>query len=117
MSLIVRDGECTLVVVMSCVILRASEPSEDAVVHASLHQVHGHLPQPGRCFVFLNRTLLCHARSCTLRPQLRSKVGVMFGSPDVTSGGNALKFYASGLPADMHSLVLVHPQRVQSLPM
>lgn len=27
--------------------------------------------------------------------QLRSKIGVMFGSPEVTSGGNALKFYAS----------------------
>ena len=27
--------------------------------------------------------------------QLRSKVGVMYGSPEVTSGGNALKFYAS----------------------
>lgn len=27
--------------------------------------------------------------------QIRSKVGVTFGSPEVTSGGNALKFYAS----------------------
>jgi recombination protein RecA len=27
--------------------------------------------------------------------QLRSKIGVMYGSPEVTSGGNALKFYAS----------------------
>ena len=27
--------------------------------------------------------------------QLRSKIGVMFGSPETTSGGNALKFYAS----------------------
>ena len=27
--------------------------------------------------------------------QLRDKVGVMFGSPEVTSGGNALKYYAS----------------------
>jgi recombination protein RecA len=27
--------------------------------------------------------------------QLRSKVGVLYGSPEVTSGGNALKFYAS----------------------
>ena len=27
--------------------------------------------------------------------QIRSKVGVLFGSPDVTAGGNALKFYAS----------------------
>lgn len=27
--------------------------------------------------------------------QLRSKIGVIFGSPEVTSGGNALKYYAS----------------------
>lgn len=27
--------------------------------------------------------------------QLREKIGVMFGSPEITSGGNALKFYAS----------------------
>jgi recombination protein RecA len=27
--------------------------------------------------------------------QLRSKIGVIYGSPEVTSGGNALKFYAS----------------------
>jgi len=27
--------------------------------------------------------------------QIRYKIGVMFGSPETTSGGNALKFYAS----------------------
>jgi recombination protein RecA len=27
--------------------------------------------------------------------QLREKIGVMFGNPETTSGGNALKFYAS----------------------
>ena len=27
--------------------------------------------------------------------QLREKIGVMFGSPEVTTGGKALKFYAS----------------------
>jgi recombination protein RecA len=27
--------------------------------------------------------------------QLRSKIGVMFGSPETTTGGNALKFYSS----------------------
>lgn len=27
--------------------------------------------------------------------QLRSKIGVLFGNPEVTAGGNALKFYAS----------------------
>ncbi len=28
--------------------------------------------------------------------QIRMKIGVMFGSPETTTGGNALKFYASG---------------------
>jgi recombination protein RecA len=28
--------------------------------------------------------------------QIRMKIGVMFGSPETTSGGNSLKFYASG---------------------
>jgi recombination protein RecA len=32
---------------------------------------------------------------CLLTNQIREKVGVMFGSPEVTSGGRALKFYAS----------------------
>ena len=27
--------------------------------------------------------------------QLREKIGVMFGNPETTTGGNALKFYAS----------------------
>ena len=27
--------------------------------------------------------------------QIRMKIGIMFGSPETTSGGNALKFYAS----------------------
>src|SRR6202023_3337028 len=33
--------------------------------------------------------------SVILINQLRMKIGVMFGSPETTSGGNALKFYAS----------------------
>mmetsp|Transcript_25392 Transcript_25392/g.62494 ORF Transcript_25392/g.62494 Transcript_25392/m.62494 type:complete len:438 (+) Transcript_25392:89-1402(+) len=39
--------------------------------------------------------------------QLRSKVGVIYGSPEVTSGGNALKFYAS---------VRLDPRRKEILP-
>jgi recombination protein RecA len=39
----------------------------------------------------LNRTRTI----CVFTNQLREKVGVMFGSPEVTPGGRALKFYAS----------------------
>lgn len=40
---------------------------------------------------------LCRATNCTVVfiNQLRMKIGVTFGNPEVTSGGNALKFYAS----------------------
>jgi recombination protein RecA len=39
----------------------------------------------------------CHKQNCTVLfiNQLRMKIGVMFGSPETTTGGNALKFYAS----------------------
>ena len=33
--------------------------------------------------------------TCILINQLREKIGVMFGNPETTTGGNALKFYAS----------------------
>ncbi|HJS80711.1 MAG TPA: DNA recombination/repair protein RecA, partial [Vitreimonas sp.] len=33
--------------------------------------------------------------TCVFTNQLREKVGVMFGNPETTTGGNALKFYAS----------------------
>ena len=33
--------------------------------------------------------------TCIFINQLRDKIGVMFGNPETTTGGNALKFYAS----------------------
>ena len=39
----------------------------------------------------ISRTGCC----CILINQLREKIGVMFGNPETTTGGNALKFYAS----------------------
>jgi recombination protein RecA len=39
----------------------------------------------------INRTNTC----CIFINQLREKIGVMFGNPETTTGGNALKFYAS----------------------
>src|SRR5699024_8992066 len=33
--------------------------------------------------------------SCIFINQLREKIGVMFGNPETTTGGNALKFYSS----------------------
>jgi recombination protein RecA len=39
----------------------------------------------------INKTNTC----CIFINQLRDKIGVMFGNPETTTGGNALKFYAS----------------------
>ncbi len=39
----------------------------------------------------INRTGCC----CIFINQLREKIGVMFGNPETTTGGNALKYYAS----------------------
>ncbi|MBP7508460.1 MAG: recombinase RecA [Prolixibacteraceae bacterium] len=39
----------------------------------------------------INKTRTC----CIFINQLREKIGVMFGNPETTTGGNALKFYAS----------------------
>ncbi len=39
----------------------------------------------------INKTNCC----CVFINQLREKIGVMFGNPETTTGGNALKFYAS----------------------
>jgi len=39
----------------------------------------------------INKTNTC----CIFINQLRDKIGILFGSPETTTGGNALKFYAS----------------------
>ncbi len=47
----------------------------------ALRKITGAISRSKTCVIFTN--------------QLRSKIGVMFGSPETTTGGNALKFYAS----------------------
>lgn len=47
----------------------------------ALRKITGNLKQTNTTVVFIN--------------QLRMKIGVMFGNPETTTGGNALKFYAS----------------------
>ena len=47
----------------------------------ALRKLTGTLSKTGCCCIFIN--------------QLREKIGVMFGNPETTTGGNALKFYAS----------------------
>ncbi len=47
----------------------------------ALRKLTGNLAKSHTCIMFIN--------------QIRMKIGVMFGSPETTTGGNALKFYAS----------------------
>lgn len=47
----------------------------------ALRKLTGSINKAGTCCIFIN--------------QLRDKIGVMFGNPETTTGGNALKFYAS----------------------
>jgi recombination protein RecA len=47
----------------------------------ALRKLTATISRTGCCCVFIN--------------QLREKIGVMFGNPETTNGGNALKFYAS----------------------
>ena len=43
----------------------------------------------------LTATISKTGTTCIFINQLREKIGVMFGNPETTTGGNALKFYAS----------------------
>ena len=47
----------------------------------ALRKITGNVQRSGTLVIFIN--------------QIRHKIGVMFGSPETTAGGNALKFYAS----------------------
>ena len=47
----------------------------------ALRKLTASISRTGCCCIFIN--------------QLREKIGVMFGNPETTTGGNALKFYAS----------------------
>lgn len=47
----------------------------------AMRKLTGVVAKTGTCLIFIN--------------QIRDKIGVLFGSPEVTTGGKALKFYAS----------------------
>ena len=89
---LIRSGTMSVVVIDSVAALvpRAEVEGEMGDTHVglqarlmsqALRKLSGYIQQTGTLVIFTN--------------QLRSKIGVMFGSPETTSGGNALKFYAS----------------------
>jgi recombination protein RecA len=89
---LVRSGAIDVLVVDSVAALvpRAELEGEMGDAHVGLHarlmsqalrKLTGSVSRSNTMLIFLN--------------QIRLKIGVMFGNPETTTGGNALKFYAS----------------------
>ena len=89
---LVRSGAVDIVVIDSVAALvpRAELEGEMGDTHVGLHarlmsqalrKLTGSVAKSHTMLIFLN--------------QIRLKIGVMFGNPETTTGGNALKFYAS----------------------
>ena len=91
-DMLVRSGAVDIVVVESVAALtpKAEIEGEMGDSHMGLHarlmsqalrKLTANIKRSNTLVVFIN--------------QIRMKIGVMFGSPETTTGGNALKFYAS----------------------
>ena len=91
-DMLVRSGSVDLIVVDSVAALTPKseiegEMGESSVgVHArlmsqALRKLAGNISKTNTLVVFIN--------------QLRMKIGIAYGNPEVTTGGNALKFYSS----------------------
>ena len=89
---LVRSGGVDMVVVDSVAALvpKAEIEGDMGDSHVGLHarlmsqalrKLTGHIKKTNTLVIFIN--------------QLRMKIGVMFGNPETTTGGNALKFYSS----------------------
>jgi recombination protein RecA len=91
-DMLVRSGAVDLVVIDSVAALTPKAEIEGEMgemqvgLHArlmsqALRKLTGNIKRSNTIVIFIN--------------QIRMKIGVMFGSPETTTGGNALKFYAS----------------------
>lgn len=91
-DMLIRSGALDIIVIDSVAALvpRAEIEGEMGDSHVglqarlmsqALRKITGALSNSGTTAIFIN--------------QLREKIGVMFGSPETTTGGKALKFYAS----------------------
>ena len=91
-DMLVRSGALDIVVIDSVAALvpKAEIQGEMGDAHVglqarlmsqALRKITGSINRSNTCVIFIN--------------QLREKVGVMYGSPEVTTGGRALKFYSS----------------------
>ncbi len=83
---LIRSGELDILVIDSVAALvpKAELDGEMGDSHMGLHAMRkltGVVSKSKTCVIFIN--------------QIRHKIGIMFGSPETTTGGNALKFYSS----------------------
>ena len=89
---LIRSGAVDIIVIDSVAALTPKSEIEGEMgdskmgLHArlmsqALRKLTGNISKTKTCVIFIN--------------QLREKIGVMFGNPETTTGGNALKFYAS----------------------
>jgi recombination protein RecA len=89
---LIRSGAVDIIVIDSVAALTPKAEIEGEMgdskmgLHArlmsqALRKLTGNISKTKTCVIFIN--------------QLREKIGVMFGNPETTTGGNALKFYAS----------------------
>src|SRR4030088_3740366 len=58
----------------------------------AMRKLTGHVSKSNTCLIFIN--------------QIREKIGVMFGNPETTTGGRALKFYSS-IRADIRRVAAI----------
>src|SRR6202048_1742407 len=58
----------------------------------AMRKLTGHVSKSNTCLIFIN--------------QIREKIGVMFGNPETTTGGRALKFYSS-IRADIRRIAAI----------
>lgn len=89
---LIRSGAMDIIVIDSVAALTPKSEIEGEMGDSKMG-LHARLMSQAlrKLTATINKTGCC----CIFINQLREKIGVMFGNPETTTGGNALKFYAS----------------------
>ena len=89
---LIRSSAIDILVVDS---VAALTPKKEIEGHMGDSAVGLHARLMSQALRKLTATIAKTNTTCIFINQLREKIGVMFGNPETTTGGNALKFYAS----------------------
>ena len=89
---LIRSGAIDLIVIDS---VAALTPRAEIEGEMGENKVGLHARLMSQALRKLTGTISKTQCTCMFINQLREKIGVMFGNPEVTTGGNALKFYSS----------------------